>query len=348
MNAVETREATAPPRTAGRRRDVSVDELVAGVRAGDRALLARAITCIESDAPAHQARARELLERLLPFAGGAIRIGITGVPGAGKSTFIEALGLHACSRGHRTAVLAVDPSSPISRGSVLGDKTRMENLARHPSVFIRPSPSAGVPGGIARRTRETMLVCEAAGFDVVLVETVGVGQGEVAVRSMVDFFLLLVLTGAGDDLQGIKRGILELADAVLVNKADGENRIRAEAARRELERVLHLLRPATEGWPVRVRTCSARTGEGVPETWAMIEAFVRETRASGAFGARRGQQAVAWMQARVEEGINALLWRDPAMAAERRRLEEEVLAGRLDPSSAAERIVGWFERSLGP
>ena len=251
-----------PPGSGGarprvKRKTFSTEELAEKVLAGNRMVLARSITLVESNAPRHARQAQDLLQRLLPHTGKAVRIGITGVPGVGKSTFIEALGLYLTGRGHRVAVLAVDPSSSISGGSILGDKTRMEKLCQDANCFIRPSPSSGSLGGVARKTRETMLVCEAAGFDVILVETVGVGQSEVTVRSMVDFFLLLMLAGAGDELQGIKKGIMEIANALVINKADGENRLPANQARVEYEQALHYLQPATPGWTTHAYTCSA-------------------------------------------------------------------------------------------
>ncbi|HYQ92753.1 MAG TPA: methylmalonyl Co-A mutase-associated GTPase MeaB, partial [Candidatus Competibacteraceae bacterium] len=278
----ERLEGIARPVTPKRRR-LSVDEYVQGVLAGDRNVLAQTITLVESNAPAHGAMAQEVLRRLLPHTGNSIRVGITGVPGVGKSTTIEALGMYLCEQGHQVAVLAVDPSSTVTRGSILGDKTRMEQLSRNPRAFIRPSPSSGTLGGVTRKSRETMLVCEAFGFDVILVETVGVGQSETTVRSMVDFFLLLMLAGAGDELQGIKKGIMELADALLINKADGDNQLRARAAKAEYNRALHYLAPATEGWQTRAYTCSALAHEGIDEIWRVIEDFRQKTQASGVF-----------------------------------------------------------------
>jgi len=248
-----------------RRRELSIDEYVDGVLSGDRAVLARAITLVESNADRHQDLAQEMLTRLLPYSGSAIRVGITGVPGAGKSSIIETLGLKLCDMGHRLAVLAVDPSSSVTGGSILGDKTRMEMLSRNKKAFIRPSPSGGVLGGVARKSRETMIVCEAAGFDVIIVETVGVGQSEITVRSMVDMFLLLQIAGAGDELQGIKKGVMERCDLIVVNKADGDNLLRANAARADYERILHYLQPSTEGWITKALACSAYTGDGLDQ-----------------------------------------------------------------------------------
>jgi LAO/AO transport system kinase len=266
------------------------EEYARGVRAGDATVLARAITLIESTAPQHAEDAEELMKLLLPHRDHSVRIGITGVPGVGKSTFIEAFGLYLCEQGHRVAVLAVDPTSVVSGGSILGDKTRMENLSRHPAAYIRPSPSGGALGGVTRKTRETITLCEAAGYDVILIETVGVGQSEIAVRSMTDFFLLLALTGAGDELQGIKKGIVEMADAIAVTKADGDNVIAAERLQLELAQVLHLLAPATAGWKPEVLTCSAVKGSGIPEVWAVVEKFRKEMMASGEWDARRLRQ----------------------------------------------------------
>jgi LAO/AO transport system kinase len=311
---------------------------------GDRIALARGITLVESRSPAHRAAADDLLEQVTPRAGGALRIGITGVPGAGKSTFIDALGLQMCEAGWRVAVLSVDPSSPVTGGSILGDKTRMERLSRRPEAFIRPSPSGGELGGVARRTRETITLCEAAGFDTVLVETVGVGQSEVVVRGMVDCFLVLMIAGAGDELQGMKKGILELADVLVVNKADGENRVRAEAARLEFSRALHYLAGQEGEWQVPVLACSAQTGERVDEVWQAMERFIGQSRTRGEFDARRSAQQLTWLQALIEEGLRDLLLGDAAARAEHAEIARQVESGTLLPAAAARRLLqnlGW-------
>ncbi|MBL9138586.1 MAG: methylmalonyl Co-A mutase-associated GTPase MeaB [Verrucomicrobiales bacterium] len=327
-----------------RRGELAVEEYVEGVRAGNRAILGRAITLIESTSSRHEAKAQEMLQQLLPFTGGARRVGITGVPGVGKSTFIEALGLHLCHRGRRVAVLAIDPTSTLSRGSILGDKTRMERLSGEPAAFIRPSPSGGSLGGVARRTRESMLVCEAAGFDVVLVETVGVGQSEVALRSMVDYFLLLLLPGAGDDLQGIKRGIMEMADAVLVNKADGDNRARAELARGEQTMALHTMAPATPGWQVRVMLGSGLTGEGIDSLWASVEEFYAQLGPSGVLRSRRAAQSRQWLDDLVREELQRRLERHPGVRTLRPELERAVAAGEITAVRAARMVLEAFDK----
>ncbi len=343
-----------PPATAARgpaRRPLSVDDHVAGVLAGDRAVLARTITLIESNAPAHFEKAQEVLRRLLSHnsghsggpTSGAMRVGITGVPGAGKSTLIEALGLALIAAGHRLAVLAVDPSSSLTRGSILGDKTRMEELSRAPEAFIRPSPTGGVLGGVARKTRETMLVCEAAGFDIILVETVGSGQNEVTVHSLVDFFLLVLIPGAGDELQGIKKGVVELADAIAINKADGDNRVRAEAARAEYNRALHYLTPVSDGWHPRAYTCSAATGEGVANLWAVIERFRERTTESGAFAARRRAQARDWLHTLLDEQLRAGFYDRPAVRAALPVVEAAVMAGELPATAAARQLLALLD-----
>lgn len=315
-----------------RRPEPTAEELIAGVRAGDRALLARAITFAESTAPRHRVIAREVLQTLLPETGKARRIGITGVPGAGKSTFIEAFGEKLCDEGYRLAVLAVDPSSARTGGSILGDKTRMEELSRHPRAFIRPSPSGQSAGGVAARTREAMLLCEAAGFDLIFVETVGVGQSEKAVRSMTDFFLLLQLAGGGDELQGIKKGLIELADAILVNKADGSNRLPSERACGEFARILHLLQPATPGWTPPALLCSSVERSGLDEVWKAIGQFFERFEADGTLEARRAEQSRAWFQSLLRERV----WEQflASSADQVSFLEKEVAAGRLSVAAA--------------
>jgi LAO/AO transport system kinase len=332
---------------AARRRSLSTQEYVDGVRSGDRTLLARAITLIESNAPAHFEQAQEVVQALLPHRGQATRVGITGVPGAGKSTFIETFGLYLLEQNHRVAVLAIDPTSSVTRGSILGDKTRMEQLSRQQNAFIRPSPTGGVLGGVARKTRETILVCEAAGFDVVLLETVGVGQSETLVRSMVDFFLLLQIAGAGDELQGIKKGIMELADAVLINKADGDNINRARSARADYNQALHYLAPATEGWQTRAYTCSAVTGLGVAELWNVIQSFRKKTEASGVFEARRKEQSISWMKSMLEEYLVSRFYSNPKIKAQQPEIESQVVGGTLPVTTAAQILLDMFDAEYG-
>jgi LAO/AO transport system kinase len=324
--------------------DTKALQLIEGVRSQNRTLLAQAITIIESNAPRHRPVAERILEALVPHSGQAVRVGITGVPGVGKSSFIEAFGLHLCETCQKkVAVLAVDPSSPVSRGSILGDKTRMEHLSRHPSCFIRPSPSGGTLGGVARKSRETMLLCEAFGFDVILVETVGVGQSETTVRSMVDFFLFLALTGAGDELQGIKKGIMELADTILVTKADGDNALRAQATRVEFERILHYLAPSTHGWSPKALSCSALTNTGIPEVWAAIEEFVDATHRAGAWEERRHRQAVDWVRAMIEERLLSAFLENPDVSNQWPKIERAVRDLRLPPGQAADRLLAAFK-----
>jgi len=315
------------------------------LRGGDRRALARAITLLESTRADHEEQAHALVEALLPHTGNAVRVGVSGAPGVGKSSFVEALGLHLVDAGHRLAVLAVDPSSPRSGGSILGDKTRMERLARRPEAFIRPSPSGGQLGGVAQRTREALLVCEAAGFDVIVVETVGVGQSELAVAGMVDFFLVLLQPGAGDELQGIKRGVLELADGLVVNKADGEWQAAAERARGEYAQALRLLRPLHAEWQPRVLVASARTGAGIPAVWEMISAQRAALAATGAAQARRQRQSRDWMWSLVDEGLERALRRDPDVARQVERLEKQVEALEVTPARAARQLLAAFLRS---
>jgi GTPase len=310
-----------------------------GILNGDRRILAKAITLIESRLADHRERGRQLLEDLLPHTGRAVRLGITGVPGVGKSTFIESFGMQLVQRGYKLAVLAVDPSSRRSGGSILADKTRMEQLCRADQAFIRPSPSGGTLGGVARMTRETLLLCEAAGFEVVIVETVGVGQSETAVSGMVDFFLLLMITGAGDDLQGIKKGILELADAVAINKADGDNMVKAENTRKELETVLHLMQPATPTWTVPVLTCSALTRTGLELVWETVQEYHRRLTASGELPVKRKNQALEWMWSLVEEGLKERFHRHPAIRRQLDRTVTRVRQGDMGPATAARELL---------
>lgn len=317
--------------------------LLRGIRENDRAALGRAITLVESNVPDDRRSAQELLTSLLPDTGKAYRIGISGIPGVGKSTFIESFGLNLVARGHRVAVLAVDPSSSLSRGSILGDKTRMERLARSEDAFIRPSPTGGSLGGVARKTREAILVCEAAGYDVILVETVGVGQSETAVAEMVDFFLVLKLAGAGDELQGIKRGILELADLIAINKADGENIAAAERARAEFERAIGILRPAqSDGWNPKVVTASGRTGAGLDEIWEIIRGHHDLVSTIGELEKRRRRQLLGWMWSLVDEGLRAAVREHPDVADVVGALEDEVLQGKTTATAAAEKILNAF------
>jgi len=289
---------------------ISEDEFFDGIRLGDRVLLSQAITLIESTRHHDQHLAQKLIERCLPFAGNSIRIGITGVPGVGKSTFIEAFGSYLSAAGHQIAVLAIDPSSSRTRGSILGDKTRMEDLARDPNAFIRPSPSAGTLGGVARKTWETVILCEAAGFDVIFIETVGVGQSEIAVHSMVDFFLLLMLAGAGDELQGIKRGIMEMADAIVINKADGENVRKAQVAASQYRSALALFPMAESLWVPPVVTCSSREKTGVPEVWDVIEQYREHTTENGYFSNKRSMQSKIRMHQTIAEQLKTHFYHD--------------------------------------
>ena len=311
-------------------------ELAELVLAGDRRALSRAITIVESTAPVHRRRAAELLDAVLPATGQALRVAITGAPGSGKSTFIEALGAHAVDAGRRVAVLAVDPSSVRGGGSILGDKVRMEALARHPAAYIRPSPSSGSLGGVARRTREAMLLCEAAGFDAVVVETVGVGQSETAVSQVVDGVVLIAAPAGGDELQGIKRGIMEFADIIVVNKADGELALAAERSVGDLRRAVHLLRPRHEGWATTVMAASATEGTGVAEAWDAIVELDRHLRAGGGLARQRQDQAVGWMWDEVHEELLARARRE---IGDVEQLEAAVRDGSVAPTSAARQIL---------
>jgi len=324
-----------------RRRELTADEYYAGVRAGDVAILARALTLIESSSPRHLPLAEALLTRLLPHTGLSIRVGITGAPGVGKSTFIEALGLHLVRRGLRVAVLAVDPSSTISGGSILGDKTRMPRLSSDPAAYIRPTPSAGTLGGVGRKTREGMLVCDAAGFHVVLIETVGVGQAETVVADMTDCLLALMLPGAGDELQGIKRGLLELVDVIAVNKADGTTRRAAEVAAQQYRLALQSLVGRGDDSPA-VLTCSALHQYGVDAVWEAVERRHGRLAASGALAERRRRQSLRWLWHLVEDQFRQAVHTNPAVRAVRERLEGEVLAGTTPAAAAARQILEAF------
>jgi LAO/AO transport system kinase len=316
-----------------------IKALAKDLRAGSRAVLARAITLIESRRGDHQASARELVQTLLPQTGTAIRVGITGSPGVGKSTTIDALGMFLIERGHKVAVLAVDPSSARSGGSILGDKTRMTRLAASDAAYIRPSPSSGTLGGVATKTREAMLLCEAAGFDVILVETVGIGQSETAVADMTDFFLALMLPGAGDELQGIKKGLVELADMIAINKADGDNLKRANTAAAEYRSALHILSPRSEHWHPPVETYSALTGAGIATLWEKILEHRKIMTASGDFASRRREQQVKWMWSILEQRTMARLRADASVRAKVKKIETEVADGRVTPAIAAEQIA---------
>jgi LAO/AO transport system kinase len=314
-------------------------ELLQGIRAGERAVLARAITLIESKRADHQKRARLLVQDLLPLSGRAVRAGITGVPGVGKSTTIDALGSYLTQQGHRVAVLAVDPSSARTGGSILADKTRMGRLATDANAFIRPSPAAGTLGGVAAKTRECMLLCEAAGFDVVLVETVGTGQSETAVADMTDFFLALMLPGAGDELQGLKKGMVELADMIAVNKADGDNLARAQAAAAEYRAALHILSRRSPNWEPPVVTYSALTGDGIAGLWAQVIAHRDKLAASGELAARRRDQQVKWMWTMLDDVWRARIASDTKLRARLPQIEAAVAAGRLTPARAVDDLV---------
>ncbi|MFG3346030.1 methylmalonyl Co-A mutase-associated GTPase MeaB [Streptomyces sp. NPDC048018] len=322
---------------------IDIDSYEKGVRDGKRALVARAITLVESTRPAHRALAQELLTRLLPHSGRARRIGISGVPGVGKSTFIDAFGTMLTGLGYRVAVLAVDPSSTRTGGSILGDKTRMERLAVDPAAFVRPSPSAGTLGGVAKATRESMVVMEAAGYDVILVETVGVGQSETAVANMVDSFLLLTLARTGDQLQGIKKGVLELADVVAVNKADGPHATDARAAARELAGALRLMHGREAVWTPPVLSCSARESTGLDEVWERLEKHRSLLDATGRLAARRRDQQVDWAWTMVRDTLLGRLHSDPAVRALTPEVERQVRDGELTATLAAERILAAFE-----
>jgi LAO/AO transport system kinase len=323
-----------------------VHTYVEGIREGSRSLLSQAITLVESSLPKHQSVAQEIIEQCLPFTGNSIRIGITGVPGVGKSTFIEALGKLVTGKGHQLAVLAIDPSSERTKGSILGDKTRMEDLANDKNAFIRPSPSAGSLGGVARKTKEIIVLCEAAGFDVIFVETVGVGQSETAVHSMVDFFLLLMLAGAGDELQGIKRGIMEMADAIVINKADGDNLTRAQLAMRQYQNALHLFPPAGSGWEPAVRTCSSVSKAGIEDIWDIIERYKTFTKETGYFFRNRKEQELRILLETIRENLKDDFFNHPVITGKLTEAREKISAGKASAYQMAAYLIQTYYRSL--
>jgi len=325
------------------RKQLSVDDYIQGILNQDRAILGRAITLIESQSFQHRNMAQKILNQLAPQIGQSIRVGITGVPGVGKSTFIESLGCTLLEKGHRVAVLAVDPSSSLTGGSILGDKTRMEKLSRDRRCFIRPSPSSGTLGGVAQKTRETMMICEAAGFDVILIETVGVGQSEISVRSMVDFFLLLMLANAGDELQGIKKGIMEMADAILINKADGDNKTRSESAKNEFERALHYIQPTTSDWRVHAYTCSSMTGEGIPEIWDIVKSYCHTTKASGTFFEKRKKQSLEWFYSLIEDQLKNMFYHHPDVKSKLPQIEQDLSECRYTPYHAVSQVMKTYQ-----
>jgi LAO/AO transport system kinase len=325
-----------------KRKLLPVDEYVAGILAGNITLLSKAVTLVESSKPEHQQIAQEVIARCLPHAGKSIRVGITGVPGVGKSTFIEALGKHITGLGGKLAVLAIDPSSERSKGSILGDKTRMEELSGDKNAYIRPSPSAGSLGGVARKTRESIVLCEAAGFDHIFIETVGVGQSETAVHSMSDFFLLLMLAGAGDELQGIKRGIMEMADLIAINKADGNNMGKAQMARRQYQNALHLFPKKDSNWEPQVLTCSALRKTGVAEIWQQVESYRKLTVENGYFSQRRNAQSTFWMHETIQEQMKRAFYHHPEMKEKIKEFEKQVLNSEISSFVAAGKLLEFY------
>ena len=324
---------------AARRKEPTVEELVSGIQHGDRTMLSRAITLVESSLHDHQAKAQQVIERCLPYSGKSVRLGITGVPGVGKSTTIESLGCMLTAHNHKVAVLAIDPSSERSKGSILGDKTRMERLSVDPNAFIRPSPSAGSLGGVARKTREIILLCEAAGFDVIIVETVGVGQSEVAAHSMVDFFLLLQLANAGDELQGMKRGIMEMSDMIAINKAEIDMQ-RSELAAGHIRNALHLFPLPDSQWPVKVLLCSAYTELGLQEIWNNVMEYVAFTKANGYFYEKRRQQSLRILSETIEGTLKDRFYNQPGMEERIKKASEDILDNKVSAYTAAEQLLG--------
>jgi len=325
-----------------KRKELSVDDYILGITQNNRSILGRAITLIESNLPEHALLSRKIIEGCLPFTGRSLRVGITGIPGVGKSTFIETFGSCITEVGHRLAVLAIDPSSKRSKGSILGDKTRMETLSIRPDTFIRPSPSAGTLGGVAKKTRETILLCEAAGYDVIFVETVGVGQSEVAVHSMVDFFLLLLLTGAGDGLQGIKRGIIEMADLLVITKADGSNVGRAKKAASEFNAALQMFPLPASGWKPEVLTCSAQNNQGMDEIWDKISEYVDLVKSNGFFEKNRKEQSLYWMNEAISEALSLNFFNNGQVSKKLKKLKRDVLTNKISSFVAAGKILDFY------
>lgn len=349
-SALQEKEGVSDPETTNlsaiaaikskRHSQPSAAALVKGILAKNRTALSRAITLIESTNPKHLKKANDIIQKCLPYANASVRIGITGVPGVGKSTFIETFGTYLTSNGKQVAVLAVDPSSSLSRGSILGDKTRMEDLVKDDNAFIRPSPSGTSLGGVARKSRETIILCEAAGFDTILIETVGVGQSETAVHSMVDFFLLLKLAGAGDELQGIKRGIMEMADAIVINKADGDNLKNAKIAKVEFNRALHLYPPKESGWQPKVLLASALKNEGIPEVWNLIEDYLNLVKGNYFFDHERNEQNKFWLLQTIEDRLKSDFYNNPSIKSELKIQLERIENGKTSPFAAAEILLG--------
>jgi LAO/AO transport system kinase len=327
-----------------RRNRLSAQEYAEGVLSSNRVILSRAITLIESSLPADRELARQVMEQIIPYTGRSIRIGITGVPGVGKSTFIESFGKLITAREMKLAVLAVDPTSQRSKGSIMGDKTRMEELSRDPFAFIRPTPSGDSLGGVSRKTRETMLLCEAAGFEVIFIETVGVGQSETAVRDMTDFFLLLMLAGAGDELQGIKKGIMEMADAIAITKADGDNAAKTNTARLEYQNALHLFPLPESGWSPKVVTCSALTGKGLAEIWQLIEEFQEQMQANLWLEHNRKEQSLRWMHETIRQNLLDAFYADSEVKASLHQIEQQVMAGQMPAINAADELLKLYKK----
>ncbi len=319
--------------------EISIDEIISGIRKGDKTTLSRAITIIESSLPNHQQKAQKIIEKCLPFSGKSIRIGITGIPGVGKSTFIEALGKELVKQGKKVAVLAIDPSSRRSKGSILGDKTRMSALSSTHNAFIRPSPASGTLGGVARKTRETILLCEAAGFDIIFVETVGVGQSETTVHSMVDFFLMLMLAGAGDELQGIKRGIMELADMILINKADENTKEKVQNAKQTYQNTLHLFPAKPSGWQAHTGFCSSVSGEGIDKVWQKILEFKDLTQNNGSFQTNRKGQLKFWLYETINSQLKNYFYNDENIKQNIKQFEKDVLENKISPFVAAQELL---------